>query len=45
VSSYADGVCADPDACCADEATPTVTVGRAGADGEVYCADGAGPSA
>jgi hypothetical protein len=45
VPCYADGACADPDANCADDETPTVTVGRAYADGEVHCADGAGPSA
>jgi hypothetical protein len=43
--SCADGACADPDARCADDETPTVTVGRAYADGYVHCADGAGPSA
>jgi hypothetical protein len=45
VSCYADGACANPDARCADDETPTVTVGRAYADGDVHCADGAGPSA
>jgi hypothetical protein len=44
VNCCADGARADPDACCADGETPTVTVGRACADGEPYCADGAGPS-
>jgi hypothetical protein len=42
---YANGACAYPDANCADAATPTVTVGRACADGGSDCADGAGPSA
>jgi hypothetical protein len=45
VSWYADGARANPDAICADAGTPTVTVGRDGADGELTCADGAGPSA
>jgi hypothetical protein len=45
VACYADDACADPDARCADDETPTVTVGRAYADGDVHCADGAGPSA
>jgi hypothetical protein len=42
----ADGAYADPDANCADAATPTVTVDRAYADdGSSDCTDGAGPSA
>ncbi|KAK1614768.1 hypothetical protein QYE76_020285 [Lolium multiflorum] len=45
VTCYADGERAAPDAICADEKTPTVTVGRDGADGAPPCADGAGPSA
>ncbi|XP_071677206.1 protein neprosin-like [Lolium perenne] len=43
--SCADGGCPVPDAICADAQTPTVTVGREGADGGRTCADGAGPSA
>jgi hypothetical protein len=42
VPSFADGECAAPDASYADEQTPTVTVGRDGADGGLSCADGAG---
>jgi hypothetical protein len=45
VSWYADGARANPDAICADAGTPTVTVGRDGADGGLTCADGVGPSA
>jgi hypothetical protein len=45
VPSCADGGCPVPDANCADAQTPTVTVGREGADGGRTCADGAGPSA
>jgi hypothetical protein len=45
VESCADGERAAPDAICADVKTPTVTVGRDGADGAPPCADGAGPSA
>jgi hypothetical protein len=45
VPSCADGGCAAPDAKCVDGETPTVTIGRAGADGVLARADGAGPLA
>jgi hypothetical protein len=45
VEVCADGERAAPDAICADAKTPTVTVGRDGADGGMCCTDGAGPLA